>query len=79
MTPTVESAVKDYLRRRAFCERHRRQNPLRGTLHLDLARSALADSLGMESITCEQADLIADTYFAEIDPPNRRRVRAVAQ
>lgn len=79
MTPTVEAAVKEYLRRRDYCRRNRTpDHPLRGIVKWEQARFALADALGMEWISCEQADLIADTYLAEIDPPNRRRL-AVAQ
>lgn len=71
MTPAVEAAVKEYVRRRGYCDRHQDQ-PGMGILLYGHARHALAAALGMESITVEQADLIADTYLAEIDPPNRR-------
>lgn len=78
MTSVVEAAVRQYIRRRDYCDRHRAQNPARGAVLYGHATIALAAALGMESITREQADLIADTYLAEIDPPNRRRV-AVGQ
>lgn len=79
MTPAVESAVKEYIRRRDYCDRHREQQPGFGILLYGQAKYGLAAALGMESISLEQADLIADTYLAEIDPPNRRPARAVAR
>jgi hypothetical protein len=77
MTPAVEDAVRDYVRQREYIRRTAVVSPLLEDVPdaaLEVvpdagACAALASALGLEWVSRDQADAIADAYLQQISPP----------